>query len=45
MSRSVDLPISRLKVSPFNVRKTHVQDEEFDANIKSLGVLEPLIVR
>ncbi len=45
MSRSVDLKISELKDSPFNVRKTYVQDEEFEANIKSLGVLEPLIVR
>jgi ParB/RepB/Spo0J family partition protein len=45
MSRSADLKISDLKVSTFNVRKKPVQDEEFDANIKSLGVLEPLVVR
>ncbi len=44
-SRPLPVPISRLRVSRFNVRKPREEDEEFNANIKSLGVLEPLIVR
>lgn len=45
MTKSLDIPISMLKVSPFNVRRDLVEDEEFEANIKSLGVLQPLVVR
>jgi ParB/RepB/Spo0J family partition protein len=44
-SRPFPVPISRLRASPFNVRKTREEDEEFNANIKSLGVLEPPTVR
>ncbi len=45
MSNLVEIPISLLKVSPFNVRKTNAVHKAFDENIKSLGVVQPLTVR
>ena len=45
VTKSSDIPISRLTVSPFNVRDKLVEDKKFEANIKSLGVLQPLVVR
>jgi ParB/RepB/Spo0J family partition protein len=45
MTKSLDIQISMLKVSDFNVRQDLVEDEKFEANIKSLGVLQPLVVR
>jgi ParB/RepB/Spo0J family partition protein len=45
MSNLVEIPISLLKVSSFNVRKTNIVHKAFDENIKSLGVIQPLTVR
>jgi ParB/RepB/Spo0J family partition protein len=44
-TKSSDIPISMLEVSPFNVRDDLVEDKKFEANIESLGVLQPLVVR
>ncbi|MFZ1021974.1 MAG: ParB/RepB/Spo0J family partition protein [Halobacteriota archaeon] len=45
MSNLVEIPVSLLKVSDFNVRKTNIVHKAFDENIKSLGVIQPLTVR
>mgnify|MGYP001062550495 CR=1 FL=1 len=45
MSQVESVPIKELRVSPFNVRKRVGDLEDLQASIKSMGLLQPIIVR
>lgn len=44
MTTFADLPIDQVRLHPNNVRRSAVADDELVASIKSVGILEPVVV-